>query len=360
MTARILVVDDTPLNVKLLTAKLARDYYIVSSASNGLEGLEKAKAERPDLILLDVMMPELNGFEVCARLKQDPQTAHIPIVMITALTDLTDRVKGLESGADDFLNKPINDIALMARVRSLLRLKTIMDEWRIRESTAAVLALPIGDAANDHFETAPADMLLLEDDPEEDAKLFYFGQTCGYRIETVRDLTTAQQRCQAHDFDVIITSLNLESEDGLMLCAQLRADETTRNLPILMLGNPDDMERVAKGLDLGANDYLLRPLEISEFKARTRGLMRQKRHYDQLRKNYTQSISLALVDPLTGAFNRRYLETHLPRLLQRTHAEGRFLSLLYLDADHFSSINNTHGHDNGDLTLKEIINRVTR
>ncbi|NBO19543.1 MAG: diguanylate cyclase [Proteobacteria bacterium] len=127
-----------------------------------------------------------------------------------------------------------------------------------------------------------------------------------------------------------------------------------------MLADLQQMERIAKGLDLGANDYLVRPIEPSEFSARSRSLIRQKRHYDQLRKNYTQSLSLALVDPLTGAYNRRYLETHLPRMLQRSIADGRHLSLLYVDADRFSAINNTHGHDNGDVVLKEIVARMTR
>lgn len=360
MSARILVVDDNPLNVKLLVAKLARDYYVVSVANNGLEGLEKAQQDKPDLILLDVMMPELNGFEVCQRLKSDPATAHIPVVMITALTEVTDRVKGLEAGADDFLNKPINDLALMARVRSLLRLKLIMDEWRLREGTAAELALPIGSEGGGHLRVPPAKVLLVEDDPRE-ADLI--GSCCAnenYQLSTEATIAAALENSQNSDHDIVTVSLDLKEEDGLMLVAHLRADERTRTLPIIMLADLQQMERIAKGLDLGANDYLVRPLEPSEFSARSRSLIRQKRHYDQLRKNYTQSLSLALVDPLTGAYNRRYLETHLPRMLQRSVADGRHLSLLYVDADRFSVINNTYDHDNGDVVLKEIVARMNR
>lgn len=134
MSARILVVDDNPLNVKLLTAKLTHDYYVVSAASSGMETLAKAQDERPDLILLDVMMPDMDGFATCKALRANPATAHIPVIMITALSDAADRLRGLDAGADDFLTKPINDIALMARVRSLLRFKMIMDEWRLREA----------------------------------------------------------------------------------------------------------------------------------------------------------------------------------------------------------------------------------
>src|SRR5258708_18432890 len=133
MTARVLVVDDVELNVKLLEAKLASEYFEVVSTDNGPRALEITEAEPPDIILLDVMMPRMDGFEVCRRLKANPRTADIPVVMVTALSDAADRLRGLEAGADDFLTKPVNDMALFARVRSLVRLKRMMDELRLRE-----------------------------------------------------------------------------------------------------------------------------------------------------------------------------------------------------------------------------------
>src|SRR5690606_21177899 len=128
MSARILVVDDLEPNVRLLRAKLEAEYFEVLTADSGFEAIEVARAEQPDLILLDVMMPGMDGFETCQRLKDDPKTRHIPVVMVTALDQQEDRVSGLRAGADDFLTKPIDDVALLARVRSLLRLKAVMDE----------------------------------------------------------------------------------------------------------------------------------------------------------------------------------------------------------------------------------------
>ena len=135
MTARILVVDDIEANVRLLEAKLTAEYYDVSVANDGVTALAKAAAELPDIILLDVMMPELDGFEVCRRLKTDPITRHIPVVLVTALDGRRDRLTGLDAGADDFLTKPIDDVTLLARVRSLTRLKLVIDELRQREAS---------------------------------------------------------------------------------------------------------------------------------------------------------------------------------------------------------------------------------
>jgi adenylate cyclase len=143
--ARILVVDDTPHNVKLLSDLLGGKGYAVARASSGREALEQIEKHPPDLVLLDVVMPELSGYEVCRTIRQNPALAMLPVVMITALDPAQERVKGLEAGADDFLTKPINQAELLARVRSLLRIKQLYDqlgemnrtlEQRVREQVA--------------------------------------------------------------------------------------------------------------------------------------------------------------------------------------------------------------------------------
>src|ERR1700751_3409641 len=133
MSGRVLVVDDVEANVKLLQPKLSSEYFDVLSAYNGGTALQIAETELPDVILLDVMMPRMDGFEACRQLKANARTADIPVVMVTALSDVASRLRGLEAGADDFLTKPVNDIALFARVRSLVRLKRMMEELRVRE-----------------------------------------------------------------------------------------------------------------------------------------------------------------------------------------------------------------------------------
>ncbi len=125
--ARILVVDDTPLNVKLLADLLRVKGFTVTTAASGPEALDRIAAERPDLVLLDVMMPEMSGYEVCTRIRANQETARLPVVMVTSLDAVHERVKGIEVGADDFLSKPVNQPELLARVRSLLRIKELDD-----------------------------------------------------------------------------------------------------------------------------------------------------------------------------------------------------------------------------------------
>jgi CheY-like chemotaxis protein len=141
MTARILVVDDVPANVRLLEARLSAEYFDVTTATGGADALAKCERAECDLVLLDVMMPNMDGFEVCRRLKKNPVTQHIPVVMVTALDQVGDRVAGLDAGADDFLTKPVSDLVLIARVRSLARLKMMTDELRMRAVTSKEIGL---------------------------------------------------------------------------------------------------------------------------------------------------------------------------------------------------------------------------
>lgn len=358
MSTRVMVVDDILPNVKLLEAKLLGEYYEVVTALSGPEALQKIVDTKPDIVLLDVMMPGMDGFEVCRRIKANPLVSHIPVVMVTALTDSEDRVRGLESGADDFLSKPVNDIALMARVRSLVRLKMTIDEWRARENTASQLGVS---DENSSVMSQPADharVLVIEDMDFESGKI---RDTLGRDendVQIAKNGLEALQMIARNDFELIIVSLNLKNEDGMRLCSHLRSNERTRNTPIIMLGNEDDLPRIAHGLEIGAHDYVMRPLDRNEMLARVRTQVRRKRFQERLRTNYEISLSMALTDGLTGLYNRRYFEVHMQKMLQVAKMTSKPLGVLYMDIDHFKAVNDTHGHNVGDEILKGFAARI--
>ena len=360
MSARILVVDDILPNVKLLEAKLMAEYYEVITAQSGAEALEKVASENPDIILLDVMMPEMDGFEVCKRIKDDVNTAHLPVVMVTALTDTEDKVRGLEAGADDFLSKPINDVALMARVRSLVRLKMATDEWRARENTANQLGV-MEEASHAMAEPVEnARVLLIEN---KDYEVDKFKQVLDVDKDIIIDVPNGMDAMKLiregeQDFDVVVVSLNLEGEDGLRLSSHLKSNERMRNVPIVMVAEEGDMERIARGLEIGAHDYLLRPIDRNELLARVRTQVRRKRFQERLRSSYEISLSMALTDSLTGLYNRRYLDVHLAKMIETNVENQKKLCVLLADIDKFKSVNDTYGHNVGDEVLKVFAQRL--
>ncbi len=361
MSARILVVDDILPNVKLLEAKLLGEYYEVLTATSGQEGIDIATRELPDLILLDVMMPGMDGFEVCEKLKDDPITTHIPIVMVTALTDTNDRVRGLKVGADDFLSKPVNDIALMARVRSLVRMKMTFDEWRTRQNTANQFGVfdEAGVKAMDESHKN-ARILVVEDKSFETEKFLETLKRDNNMVMPVSSGPEGITLAKEHEFDLITISLNLAKEDGLRLCSHLRSSERTRSIPIIMVAQDEDLPRISQGLEIGAHDYILRPVDQNELLARVRTQIRRKRYQDRLRNNYESSLSMALTDELTGLFNRRYFMTHGEKTLRKMETSNKPVGVLMMDIDHFKNFNDTYGHAVGDEVLKTFADRISK
>ena len=357
MTARVLVVDDIVPNLKLLEARLTADYFVVITATSGFEALKICKRGECDIVLLDVMMPGMDGFEVCRLLKNDPDTLHLPVIMVTALDLTADRVRGLEAGADDFLTKPIDEIALLARVRSLSRLKLVVDELRAPAGASAQRGVA---ALRPALDDRRGGRVLVVDDRAHSAERAAGALRGAYEVDIETDAKEALFRAAEADYQVALISLNLADFDGLRLCGQFRSVERTRHTPLLMLADTEDRKRVLRGLDLGVNDYLLRPIDRNEMLARVRTQIRGKRYADNLRFNVQAAIELAVVDPLTGLYNRRYLQSRVAALLDQAAQRDRPLVSMILDIDHFKAVNDAHGHDAGDAVLKIFAARVKR
>ena len=359
MTARVLVVDDVPANVRLLEARLSAEYFDVVTAMSGQEALTICERAECDLVLLDVMMPDMDGFEVCRRLKTSPATHHIPVVMVTALDQPSDKVRGLDAGADDFLTKPIAELALIARVRSLARLKMVTDELRMRVMTSHEIGIesPEREAVAD---TGRGGRLLIVDDRPSSYERIASTLAAEQTVEIEADPSEALFRAAEGNYDLVIVSLGLENFDALRLCSQIRSLDRTRNVPILAITEPDNSARMLRGLEIGVNDYLMRPIDKNELLARARSQVRKRRYTERLRDNVQTSIEMAITDALTGLFNRRYMENHLGTLIEQATARRKPLAVMVLDIDYFKSINDSHGHDAGDDVLRDFALRVKR
>ncbi|WP_428409282.1 PleD family two-component system response regulator [Hyphococcus sp.] len=356
MTARVLVVDDLEPNVKLLEAKLRAEYFDVLGAYSGQEAINLAAAEKPDIILLDVMMPGMDGFETCRKLKANPETMHIPVVMVTALDQQADRVAGLEAGADDFLTKPVEDLALFARVRSLTRLKMMTDELRARYATGKDLGI-VGKIDPDADMGEPR-IFLIDDNEDQAARLTAALGEDAYLMVHETDPEIALSRARAGEFDLILVNLSIEAMDPLRLCSTIRSFEETRLTPILAVVRHGDTRKLVRALDIGVNDYVTRPVDKNELTARVSTQLRRKRYVDQLRSSFQVSLEMAVTDQLTGLYNRRYLASHLSAMFDRAYWTGRPLAVMVLDLDHFKEVNDRHGHDTGDRVLKEFADRI--
>ncbi len=357
MTARILVVDDIPANVKLLEARLMAEYFDVLTASNGRDALDICDRTQVDVILLDIMMPEMDGFEVCERLKSNPRTAHIPVVMVTALDQPSDRVRGLKAGADDFLTKPVNDLQLISRVKSLVRLKTLSDELRIRHDSTRQAGIDDIVRLQDGRLEEQAQVLLVDSRGASQERIIKALKPIA-EVSAMSDPQAAVFEAAENMFDLIIVNSNLDDYDPLRLCSQIRSLERTRFIPILLITEQGDEHMIIRALDLGVNDYIIRPLDPNELIARALTQVRRKRYNDRLRNSVRQTIELAVTDGLTGLHNRRYLDTHLRTLFARAKVRGRPLTICITDIDRFKQVNDVHGHDAGDEVLKEFAGRI--
>ena len=359
MTARVLVVDDIPANVKLLEARLSAEYFDVATAYSGAEALALCERAECDIVLLDVMMPDMDGFEVCRKLKSNPATHHIPVVMVTALDQPSDRVKGLEAGADDFLTKPVTDVALVSRVRSLARLKMVTDELRMRALTSKEIGIqsPERDAV---AETGRNGKILVVDDRQSSYERIVATLSTEHAVDVESDPAEALFHAAEGNYDLMIVSLGLKDYDGLRLCSQIRSLERTRSVPILAVAEADNNARLVRGLEIGVNDYLIRPIDKNEMLARVRTQIKKKRYTERLRDNVQMSIEMAITDALTGLFNRRYMEMHLASLVEQAAARGKPIAVMILDIDYFKSVNDTHGHDAGDDVLREFSIRIRK
>ena len=358
MTGRILVVDDVATNRIVMKVKLAAACYAVDQAETGAEALRIAGQNPPDLILLDVMLPDQSGLEICRDLKSNAKTADIPIILITALSDRASKMAGLRAGADDFLTKPVDEVTLLARVRALLRARDTVRDLRLRETDCPELgfaetAQPFQGAERQGkialVAPGPKGAVLWKAALENrvDASISILPRENALTTEAVDPDT-------APDIFVVAADLNHRNE-GLRLLSDLRSRFATRNAASMVILPEGDCERAAIALDLGASDILYDPFDPQELAIRIRAQLARKKQADRLRASVRAGLELAVTDSLTGLHNRRYAMHRLDRFRSDPNMS---VAVMMLDIDHFKQINDRHGHTVGDQVLSSVARRL--
>ena len=361
MSGRILLVDDIAANRVMIRAKLASAYYDVLVAETAEDVHRLVRAEQPSVVLINVTMPTLDAFGLCRDLKSSWDTALTPIVMMTSVDDAEDRLRALEVGADDFLVKPIHDLALFARVRNLMRMKFVTDELQLRAETTRELGLDSAPAGIDDIVLTPAHSVLIA--APNHLKGAAWAKAIRGKLAVQVDFVTNEadmaNRIAADVPDAFVVHQTLaDSGDGLRLISTIARRQPTRHSALLFLMSDNDMATAAKALDLGAWDYVMPPHDLTELAVRLRSQLRRKLYSDMLRTNLRDGLRLAAIDPLTGLYNRRYADHHLVNMLTQARSEGSDLALLTLDLDRFKSVNDSYGHDAGDEVLRQVARRL--
>jgi len=351
---KILIVDDVPENVKLLAACLANEEYEISKAYSGEECLEKVQHTPPDLILLDIMMPGIDGYEVTKKLKNDPEKKHIPIILVTALDGSDDKAKGIEAGADEYLTKPVNMTELLARVKSMLRLGQYREQLAIRK----VSEQPFGGKMQTEQpleEVTWSQRVLLVEDDEKDAKLIQnVLEAETYDLIHVSTGEEAISIALNQKIDLILLDIFLPGIDGFEVCTRIKDIKETNDIQVVIITCMDDLESKIRGVELGADDYLIKPINKKEIKARVKSLLRKKAYIDKLHSHYDMAMNSAVNDGLTGLYNHIYFKHFLDLEVKKSHRQGYPVALIMLDIDNFKKYNDELGHITGDVILREL------
>jgi len=282
---RILIVDDEPMNIKLLEAQIPQDLYEITRAYNGVEGLQKVSQNPPDLILLDIMMPGMDGYEVTRKLKNDPDFKYIPIILITAFGGIENKIKGLIAGADEFLNKPVQRVELLARIRSLVLFRELQEQSSSRSQVKGLYKGGSEDQESPGVRSIPQKVLVVEEDAVESKLIHNYLKELPLDLEFISNGTDALASMQKNSIDLILLDMVLPGLNGFEICHQSKKNDQTRNTQILVTTSLSDLESKAKVFELGADDILIKPINAYELRVRVKTLLRKKIYLDELQKH---------------------------------------------------------------------------
>lgn len=260
--ASILIVDDEELNRDMLSRRLAREDYFVATATNGRHALQMLATERFDVVLLDLMMPEMDGFETLRQIRKDTTLRDTPVLMLTAMGDRENVIRCLEAGADDYLLKPVNMAELKARL------------IRCINSRGVEKAIDSSRPASEY----PSSTVLVVDDSEFNRDLL------GMRLSQINCTATAAPDGQAalaaldsQPFDLVMLDIMMPGMSGFEVLAQIKQHDSWRKIPVIMISGLSDSDSMTRSMELGADDYIIKPFNGIELKARVVACLQEKR-----------------------------------------------------------------------------------
>jgi two-component system cell cycle response regulator len=359
MNGRILIVDDIATNRILYRSRLAAAFYEPILAESGAACLEIAASHQPDLILLDLQLPDLPGNEVLRRLRADPATRDILVIVLTAATEDAVRLAALAAGADDVIGKPAADAVLLARMRNLLRAKAGLD-FPAGEALAPGFAEPVQAFERKATVAVVAGQRDSGHRLQADLADALGGQLLLLsRPQALAEATLADAGPSAVPDVFILQDDGTDSTGTLRFLSELKSHTATRHSAVCVLGRSGEGDDAAIAFDLGADDVVGAEVTAAELALRTRGLIRRKQRGDQKRARIKDGLRLAMIDPLTGLHNRRYAMPQLAAIAARAAEEGRPFAVMIVDLDRFKRVNDRHGHGAGDQVLVEVSRRLT-
>jgi two-component system cell cycle response regulator len=351
-TPLLLIVDDESMNIKLLKAKVSKHYPQIITASNGQEALKKANKYNPDIILLDIMMPGLDGFEVTRQLKTNPKTDNIPIILITALNGHDHKVMGFEAGADEFLNKPINTYELLTRIKSLLSVKQYQERFKAKNSyengRGRIESI-------DNYLTFPNKKIhikLYDTDESKKIESYLFGQP--FEIKILNESTKLDKILKNNSPDILIIETQNQKEDIIDLNRTIKKYHGIFNYQVLYVTTESDLKLIFSQIEDCVDDFLTRPFSIYELRARIKILLKKKVLLDRLNTLSVPNIQYVITDQVTGLYNFEYCKHVLKHELQRTVREHSKVAFVTMEVGEHLSVHHLPENSAGDTLICEL------
>jgi two-component system cell cycle response regulator len=360
MSARILIVDDVAANRIVQRARLSAAFYDAALAADGATCLALVREERPDLVLLDLGLPDISGLEVLRSLRREPASRDIPVIALTSTSRAEERLAAFAAGADDVMDRPTNERVLLSRLRNLLRL-TAEREFPAPD----VLALASLAEAPAAFEPQATVALVADalSGPAEDLRAALSRQLRDRlvvlsRREALAEISLGKDHDRLPEVFILLDDCRNPSAT-LRLLSELKSHQATRHAAVCVVGPAGEGDEAAMAFDLGADDAVGSAATAEELALRIRGLLRRKRQSDRRRARMHDGLRLAMLDPLTVLYNRRFAAPQLAAIAARARAENTQFAVMLMDLDRFKQVNDLHGHAAGDQVLVEVARRLT-